>query len=350
MAKASESAAFRIGDTEVAPGERKTVNLKVANLYTSAPVFLPVTVHRGLAPGPTLFVSAALHGDEINGVEIIRRLLRLPQLAELRGTLLAVPIVNTLAFIHQSRYLPDRRDLNRSFPGSETGSFAARLAHLFLKEVVGRCNYGIDLHTGAIHRPNLPQIRADLRQPLNLRLAKAFGAPLFLDSQPTAGTLREYTTRKNIPVILYEASEALRFDETAIRIGVQGVQNVMREIGMLATAPDAVARTTEPVLAHGNYWARSPASGILRALVALGEHVQLKQVLGIVGDPYGVEEISVLAPMEGIVIGRLNLPLVHEGDALFHLATMDEPGAAALAVDQIAAETRGLSGEEPPIV
>jgi predicted deacylase len=213
----------RVGDVEVAPGERRLVNLPVAKLTTSAPVHLPVIVQRGLVPGPIMFVSAALHGDEINGVEIIRRVLKLPQLSELRGTLLAVPIVNTLAFIHQSRYLPDRRDLNRSFPGSEGGSLAARLAWLFLKEVVGRCDFGIDLHTGAIHRPNLPQIRTDLRNETNQRLAKAFGAPLFLDSRPTAGTLRDYTTKKNIPVILYESGEALRFDETAIRIDRKSV-------------------------------------------------------------------------------------------------------------------------------
>jgi predicted deacylase len=348
--KKRPSSSIRIGDTQIAPGERRTVNLRVARLYTSTPVELPVIVQRGAEPGPTMFVSAALHGDEINGVEIIRRLLRLPQLSELRGTLLAVPIVNTLAFIHQSRYLPDRRDLNRSFPGSERGSLAARLANLFVKEVVARCQYGIDLHTGAIHRPNLPQIRADLNQPDNLRMAKVFGAPLFLDSKPTAGTLREYTTRKNIPVILYEASEALRFDETAIRIGVQGVQNVMWEMGSLPKPEFSPLRLPEPVHAHSSTWARSPASGILRALVALGEHVHKGKVLGIVGDPYGDEEAPVLSPVEGIVIGRLNLPLAHEGDALFHLASMDEPEAAAQSVGQIEAETRNLSGEEPPIV
>ncbi|MGH8517685.1 MAG: succinylglutamate desuccinylase/aspartoacylase family protein, partial [Panacagrimonas sp.] len=215
--------AFRISDTVVAPGERRLVNIPVAKLTTSQPVLLPVIVHRGAQPGPTMFLSAALHGDEIIGVEIIRRLLRMPALAALRGTLLAVPIVNTMAFLHQSRYLPDRRDLNRSFPGSKAGSLAARLACMFLREVVDRADYGIDLHTGAIHRPNLPQIRADVSNPESLRLAQAFGAPLLLNSEPTAGTLREYTTQKGIPVLLYESAEALRFDEVCIRIGVQGV-------------------------------------------------------------------------------------------------------------------------------
>lgn len=341
---------MRIGDTEVLPGERRLVNLQVAKLTTSAPVYLPVIVHRGQEPGPVIFVSAALHGDEIVGVEIIRRVLKLPQLQDLRGTLLAVPVVNTLAFIHQSRYLPDRRDLNRSFPGSASGSLAARLAWLFVTEVVGRCDFGIDLHTGALHRPNLPQIRTDLRNETNQRLAKAFGAPLFLDSLPTAGTLREYTTKKNIPVILYESGEALRFDETAIRMGVQGVQNVMWEMGCLPKPEFSPLRMPEPVLAHSSRWVRAPASGILRTGISLGDHVRKGQVLGIIGDPFGDSEVAVVSSTEGVVIGRLNLPLVHEGDALFHIGTFDAPEEAKQAVDQMEAEMRTWMGEEPPIV
>jgi predicted deacylase len=315
---------FDIGGVSIAPGERRTVNLPVANLYTNAPVNLPVIVHHGRKPGPTLFVSAALHGDEIIGIEIIRRLLTLPRLSEVRGTLLAVPIVNVPAFLIQSRYLPDRRDLNRSFPGNETGSLAARLARLFLDAIVGRCDYGIDLHTGAIHRPNLPQIRADLSNPENLRLAKAFGAPMLLNSTPTEGTLREYTTRKGIPVLLYESSEALRFDETCIRIGVIGVQNVMHALDMLPPPDEILVRSAEPVIARSATWCRAPASGILRTQVKLGERVCKGQTLGIVGDPWGEMESSVISPTDGLVIGRLNMPLVYEGDAIFHLARVDE--------------------------
>lgn len=348
---ASQRDSFTMGGIAVAPGERRLVPLHIANLYTSAPVSLPVIVQRGEQPGPTLFVSAALHGDEIIGVEVIRRLLRLPLLQQLRGTLLAVPVVNVLAFLHQSRYLPDRRDLNRSFPGSETGSFAARLAHLFLTQVVERSDYGIDLHTGAVHRPNLPQIRADLRNPVNRRLAKAFGAPLFLNARPAAGTLREYTTRRNIPVILYESSEALRFDETAIRIGVQGVLNVLQEVEMLPRQTESAAtRSVQPVLGQSSAWARAPASGILRAQVALGDHVAAGQTLGIIGDPFGGIDTVIAAPRAGLVIGRLNLPLVHEGDAVFHIARVADPREASLTFSQIEAEARGYAADEPPIV
>lgn len=326
---------FEIGGARVAPGERRNVQIPVVTLYTNTPVTLPVRVVRGKKPGPTVFISAALHGDEIIGVEIIRRLLLLPAIKKLSGTLLAVPIVNTLAFLHQSRYLPDRRDLNRSFPGSNKGSLAARLAHLFLQEIVGRCDYGIDLHTGAINRPNLPQIRGDLSNPEILRLAQAFGAPLLLNSEPTAGTLREYTTQKGIPVLLYESSEALRFDEVCIRIGVEGVLNVLRELKML---PGAKRRPSAPVVARSSTWVRAPASGILRAEAALGDEVKKGQVLALIGDPLAEVEVEVKSSADGVIIGRVSLPLVHEGDAVFHIARFDDSAAAAGVVKRIRSE------------
>lgn len=322
------AADLNIGGMRIGPGSSATVHLPVANLYTHTPVTLPVRVIRGREPGPTVFVSAALHGDEIIGVEIIRRVLLQRGLSRLRGTLLAVPVVNTLAFLHQSRYLPDRRDLNRSFPGSEKGSLAARLAHLFLREIVGRAQYGIDLHTGALHRPNLPHIRGDLGNAETLRLAQAFGVPLLLHSAPTVGTLRQYTTEQNIPVLLYESGEALRFDELAIRIGVRGVLSVLRALEMLPPVRQA-SRLPPPAVARGSTWVRAGASGVLRAQVALGDEVAKNAVLGLIGDPFGDNEVAVRANAHGIVVGRSALPLVYEGDALFHLARFDAPETAA---------------------
>lgn len=341
MSESSESQhqPLVIGGIAIAAGTRQTVNLTVADLTIGTPVQLPVIVHRGAKPGPVMFLSAAMHGDEINSVEIVRRVLKLPALSELAGTLLAVPVVNVLAFLHQSRYLPDRRDLNRSFPGSDSGSLAARLAHLFLSEVVGKADFGIDLHTGAIHRPNLPQIRADLSNADNKRLAKAFGAPLFLDSKPSEGTLRAYTTAKGIPAILYEACEALRFDETAIRIGVQGVANVMMELEMLPKAADAPVSTVAPIYAKSEGWARAPVSGILRSQAALGDAVKKGQTLGVIGNPFDEREVPVLAPFGGIIIGRVMLPLIYEGEAAFHIARVETPNEVEKKVDQIEAES-----------
>jgi predicted deacylase len=332
---------FEIGGRRIAPGQRQLVELPVARLYTSAPVSLPVRVLHGREEGPTLFVSAALHGDEIIGVEIIRRLLLQRALRGLRGTLLAVPVVNTLAFLHQSRYLPDRRDLNRSFPGSDRGSLAARLARLFLREIVGRAQFGVDLHTGAVHRPNLPHIRADLQNPQTLWLAQAFGVPLLMNSTPTAGTLREYTTEKGIPVLLYEAGEALRFDELAIRTGVRGLLNVMRALDMLPPAA-RVLSAPEPVIARAGTWVRAPASGVLRAQLALGEQVRKGELLGVIGDPFGGEETPVLAGVHGVIVGRTALPLVYEGDALFHLARFDAAETAAGVARNIVVARRAL--------
>ena len=315
---------LEIHDQQIAPGESRTVDLPVAQLYTDAPMTMPVRVLRGRKPGPTLFLSAAIHGDELNGVEIIRRVLRLPGLKSLRGTLLAVPVVNVHGFLRHSRYLPDRRDLNRSFPGSETGSVAARLAHLFLGEVVARSDVGIDLHTGAIHRPNYPQIRANLSNPETANLARAFGAPLILDSPPVEGTLRDYTTQRDIPVLLYESGEALRFDETAIRIGVAGVRSVMRELGMLPPSRSPRRRAQkQPIVADSSHWVRAPRSGVLRTLVPLGAWVEPGQALAVVADPFGESETTLNAPRPGVVIGRLCLPLVHEGDAVMHVARIN---------------------------
>ncbi len=339
MSIAAEHPLLSIGGIEIAAGTRQTINLPVADLYIGTPVHLPVIVHRGAKAGPVMFLSAAMHGDEINSVEIVRRVLKLPALAELAGTLVAVPVVNVLAFLHQSRYLPDRRDLNRSFPGSGSGSLAARLANLFLREVVEKSDFGIDLHTGAIHRPNLPQIRTDLSNADNRRLALAFGAPVFLDSKPAEGTLRAYTTAKGIPAILYEACEALRFDETAIRIGVQGIINVMVELEMLPKSSDAPATTVAPIHAKSEGWARAPTSGILRAQVALGDAVKKGQVLGVIGMPFDDREESVLSPFSGIVIGRVMLPLIYEGEAAFHIARVETPDEVEKRVDQMQAES-----------
>jgi len=311
---------------------------------------MPVHVIRGKKEGPCLLVCAALHGDEINGIEIIRRLVGLKQLSRIRGTLIAIPIVNVYGFIHMSRYLPDRRDLNRSFPGSETGSLAGRLAKLFMKEVVEKANYGIDLHTAAIHRDNFPQVRATLDDPETRRIAEAFHAPLVIDAALRLGTIREAAIKMDIPWLVYEAGEALRFDEVSIRAGVRGIINVMREVGML---PKSLRKKAfVPRIVKSNFWMRAPQSGILRLSAALGASVSKGDVLGYVADPYGENQVQITAPDSGIIIGRTNLPLVHEGDAMIHLARFRDHVSAGEAVDAFQfehdpVEGAGLSSADP---
>jgi len=310
---------FEIGGVRVSPGDRQTINIPVAPMYTHNDLSISVDVVRGKKPGPTLFVSAAVHGDEINGVEIIRRLLQHRGLRGMRGTLLAIPIVNVYGFLNHSRYLPDGRDLNRSFPGSKKGSLTGRIAHTFFKEIVKKCTHGIDLHTGARHRSNFPQVRADLDDPVAYHMTNAFGVPLAIDAKIRDGSLRESAGDAGIPVILYEAGEALRFEEAYIRAGVKGIINVMRGIDMLPKSRSK-KEPPSPIVSSQTNWLRAPESGILRAFVPLGAKVERDQVIAMVADPLGTTETPVAAPENGVVIGRTNLPLVYEGDAIFHVA------------------------------
>jgi len=319
-----------IGNTIVQPGRRAEIMLPVADLYTATSLAMPVQVISGRKEGPVLFVSAAIHGDELNGVEIIRRLLTRKIIRSIRGTLIAVPIVNVHGFLNQSRYLPDRRDLNRSFPGSAKGSVAARLANLFIKKIVSAADYGIDLHTGAINRANLPQIRANLDDPRTFELARAFGAPVIIDSDVRDGSLRGCAAEMGIPILIYEAGEALRFDETSIRAGLRGIFNVMRAIGMLPEKGEAERsrKSVEPVVARATRWVRAAESGIVHNRAKLGSRVEDGERLATISDPLGRRENVIRAPFDGIVIGRSNLPLAHEGDALFHLGSFrDVPQA-----------------------
>jgi len=324
-----------VNGVTVEPGRRQTIDLPVAKLYTHTMLAMPVHVVNGKRGGPRLFVSAAIHGDELNGVEIIRRLLKLPILSRLRGTLIAIPIVNVHGFLERSRYLPDRRDLNRSFPGHERGSLASRVASLFMEEIVGQCSHGIDLHTAGVHRSNLPQIRANLEDKETARLAEAFGTPVLIDANIRDGSLRQAAMEQGIPMLLYEAGEALRFDEVAIRAGVHGIVQVMRALDML---PAVRKKKTpyKPVLARSSSWVRSPDSGILRAMVSLGTQVEKDTLLGIVADPFGERDVELRSPYNGIIVGRTNLPLVHEGEALFHVARFRKLDDAAASVEGFA--------------
>jgi predicted deacylase len=330
----ARNAPFEIAGTVVPPGRRAVVDVPISNLSNHTPMTMPVQVVNGRRAGPCLFVSAALHGDEINGVEIIRRLLRDPDIGSIHGTVVAIPIVNVFGFVAGSRYLPDRRDLNRSFPGSANGSLAGRLAHVFINEILARCSHGIDLHTGAIHRDNLPQVRANIDDPTILGMARAFGAPVVINAGEREGSLRQAAARRKIPVIVYEGGEALRFQDDVIRIGVRGVRRVMRAIGMLRAAP-RTAPPPEPLIARSSTWVRAPGGGILRAEVRLGQRVEQNERLGVVADPFGENEVVVVARTRGIVIGRLNLPVVNAGDALFHIVGTAGTQAAALSLEAV---------------
>ncbi len=310
---------FTIAGQSIAPGRQATIHVPVAPLYTHAQMRMPVHVIHGRQDGPKLFVCGAIHGDELIGVEIIRRVMKLKKLTRLRGTLLAVPVVNIFGFIHQSRYLPDRRDLNRFFPGSDRGSLTSQLADIFMEEVVSRCTHGIDLHAGSNHRTNLPQIRINFEHAEARKLALAFKAPVILNAEPREKSLRQAVAERHIPILLYEAGEALRFDETAIRAGVRGILAVMAELQMLSRAAAGKSRL-QPLESEKTTWVRSPASGIFHPRQPLGSRVRKDEVIAEIADPFGGDDVVVRAPETGMIIGQLNLPLVYQGDAILHIA------------------------------
>ncbi|MDF2154972.1 succinylglutamate desuccinylase/aspartoacylase family protein [Vibrio sp. CAU 1672] len=317
MARTKTNSPFELLNYQIQPGQRLEIELPAAQLYTHSPLSIPVEIIHGKQAGPVLMVNAAIHGDELNGVEIVRQLINLLDPLKLKGTVIAVPIVNVFGFIHKSRYLPDRRDLNRCFPGSDKGALASRMAHTFFDNIARRCDYIIDLHTGAIHRTNLPQIRANLSNPETLRIAKAFATPVIIDSALRDGSLRSEAEKCNIPVLTYEAGEALRFDPVSITAGVLGVRRVMQTIGMLRASRK---KLPTPVIAKSTSWVRTPGNGILRTIVNLGDKVDKGEPLAYISSPLGHAELELTAPKEGIVIGQQTLPLVNEGDAIFHLA------------------------------
>ncbi len=309
---------FVINGVSIPKGKETRLNLDMPKLYNT-PTQLPLIVMRGKQKGPVVFISAAIHGDELNGIEIIRRIRKLKILKRLKGILIFVPIVNIYGMVTLSRYLPDRRDLNRSFPGSLKGSLAGRLAKTFFDEIVGKCDLGIDIHTASIHKSNLPQIRTNIEDKYTFDLAKAFEAPVILHSQIRDGSLRATAQESGVPILLYEAGEALRFDETCIRIGVKGIVNVLKKINMLPETSKK-RKVKVPITTKFSKWIRATHGGILRTIKALGDTAKEGEIIAFIDDPFNDESFEIAAPFGGIIIGKSEIPLVQEGDAVFHMA------------------------------
>jgi len=308
-----------IGGTEIRPGQTVPLHLTISELYTSAPVELPITVIRGSQDGPTVFITAAVHGDEINGVEIVRRIIYDVDHRRMNGALICVPVVNVLGFLSQSRYLPDRRDLNRYFPGNLKGHSASRIASIFFREVVLQCDHGIDLHTAATGRSNAPHVRADMDDSEVRRLARAFGASIIVHSKGDRGSLRRAATEAGIPTLVYEAGEAGRFNRTATAEGVRGVLNVLVGLGMMRGERE---KPPFRVVVKETTWIRAERGGILDIRARPGQIIYEGDIVSVSTNPFGAETNTIRAPMTGMVIGISNSPIVNPGDAICHVVRL----------------------------
>ncbi len=331
----SLSSVFQVAGQEITRGERKDVGLKVSESFLGAVVDTPVGIIRGEEPGPVLCLVAGIHGDELNGTEIVREILETHQPEDIRGTLIGVPIANLFGFVNQSRYLPDRRDLNRFFPGNPRGSSASRIAH-HLWTVLRHCTHLIDFHTGSLHRSNLPQVRGDFSGEGVLELAEAFGAAAIVHSQGPAGTIRRTAGDNGIAAILYEAGEVMRFQRAEIRRGVLGVRNVMVSLGMrdgrqVDLGPRTVYRKTR--------WVRAEHGGILEMYPSLGEWVNEGDIVGVISDPLRRDKGVLVSAHTGRVIGIELAPMVIPGMAVMHVGITssldeEEDGMELLDIDR----------------
>lgn len=311
-----------VGGVTVSPGRKVQIDLPFAEVVTGSTESLPVKVINGRSAGPNIWLSAAIHGDELNGIQIIRKVIKDIDAKSLRGAIIAVPIVNPLGFIIESRYLPDRRDLNRSFPGSARGSSAARLANVFMTEIVDQCSVGIDLHTATNHRINIPQIRANLDDAMTLKMARAFGAPFTIHARLKDGSLRQAAVERGKTVLLYEAGQAHRFDDDAVGVGVVGVLRALRSMQMI----DARLPRARPTrLVRRTRWVRARRGGIADIVVKLGDYVEKGQPVASISDAFGMRPTQAIASETGWVIARSLRPLVNSGDSLVHIAAEEGP-------------------------
>ena len=331
------------GGVEVPPGTKKRIRFEVGESYTGLSVRLPVLVWRGKEAGPTVFISSAVHGDEINGTGTIRELIHRPPFELKSGTLVLLPVVNIMGFERHSRYMPDRRDLNRSFPGSETGSLTARLAHLLKKEILSRSDYGIDLHTAAVRRTNYPNVRADMSNSGCARLAKAFGCSVIVDQAGPEGSLRNCATGEDCPTIILEAGEVWKVEPMYLETALRGITSCLADLEMIEQESEPVQ---DPYIVTSTSWVRADSGGFLQFHVSPGDAVEKGQTLATNYGLLGREQEVVEAAVSGIVIGMSTMPAVAPGDPIIHLARLKKKEFRELEKEAESGEVADLGTRE----
>ncbi|MDA8563877.1 succinylglutamate desuccinylase/aspartoacylase family protein [Mariniblastus sp.] len=308
-------------DQPIPKGESHDIFLDVSESYSGMTVKIPIHVRRAKEDGPTVFVTGALHGDEINGTGAIRQLVQSEDFLLSRGSVVLIPVLNILAFDRHSRYLPDRRDLNRSFPGSATGSLAGRMAQTIMEEIVARCDYGIDLHSASVRRTNYPNVRGDLRHPEVKRLAEAFGCEIVIDNTGPKKSLRREATHAGCPTIIMEGGEVSKVEPSVVESAVRGVKNVLRELEML---DDEQESPDYQVIVSKSKWIRAEHGGFLEFHVHPGEVLEKGQPLSTNTNLLGRDRQTSYAPYNGVVIGMTTLPAISPGDPICNLGMLPE--------------------------
>ncbi|WP_320813945.1 succinylglutamate desuccinylase/aspartoacylase family protein [Flavobacterium sp.] len=308
----------------ILPGESKTIDVEIAKLHTTTKLKIPIIIERSKIDGPVVLFSAGLHGDEMNGTEIVRQLIRRKINKPKCGTIICIPIINIFGFVNQSRQFPDGRDLNRVFPGSKTGSLASRFAHFLVKEIIPMVDYAVDFHAGGASRFNAAQIRIIPNNTELKELAKVFNAPFTLYSKNIQGSFRNASTRLGVKMLLFEGGKSLDLNTEITQEGVEGAKRFLSHLDMLNPKKEANFTYDETLFIEKSNWIRANSSGMFIGLIKVGSFVNKGDVLATISDPFGKTEHNVKAPNDGYLINVNDAPIVYQGDAIFHISTQLE--------------------------
>lgn len=305
-----------INGIRVRPGQSLNIEIAIARLPTHTLIDLPVFIRRAKEDGPSVLISGGVHGDEINGIVAVKRMLEENLFTPLLGTLIYIPLVNVYGFLSNTRTFPDGRDLNRSFPGSSKGSLASQIAHILTQQIIPQIDYGVDFHTGGRMLTNYPQIRVDFKDTKGLELAEVFGAPFIINSPHIDRSFRKEAFKSDKHILVYEGGESMRLDNTVIDEGIAGTKRLLYHLGMIE---EGELQKRESRKLEESSWLRARVSGIFTPTVNIGESVRKGQMLAKISDPYGQVKVPVKSLANGYVVGLNNLPVINAGDALFHI-------------------------------
>ena len=319
--KIEEKDHLNILGTKIAPGESKTVTFEVAKLHTRNTLDVPIIIERSRKPGPTILVTAGIHGDEINGVEIVRQIIAKGINKPKKGTIICVPVINVFGFLNMDRLFPDGRDLNRVFPGSANGSLASRVAHFVMTEIVPHVDFTMDFHTGGADRFNAAQIRIINDDPRLAELAHVFGAPFIYYSQNLNKSFRNACSKLGVPMLLFEGGKSFHISDNITNAGVNGAKRILHHFEMLNSKFKVSKPKTEAIIIHDSKWLRAKFSGMYKPTVAINSYVEKEAVIGNITDPYGSFNHFVKAPNAGYIFNVNESPIIYQGDAIFHIST-----------------------------